>query len=262
MISVTNLRIVTTVLFGVAQLATCARIGFRFKRHRLWFDDVIASLAVVCSVVGLVYFWMNMTEDVGPLAWSEMSRTRSSWVVNGMFPSVIWSSRLAILFSMIRVLPYNLRGLPYAAGSAFVMMWSAILALTVTMSCNPGDHLVLFDLPNPEILVELASALFLIVSPAVISARLPADTAVIQHGTVASIAVVGFFSLAGSISHTTFFVQSKGNLEQLTVATALLFTSLPAFVVIVYRSPELDLDDPSHTGSALPLGRWRFSAAS
>ncbi|ESK90526.1 hypothetical protein Moror_1176 [Moniliophthora roreri MCA 2997] len=272
MISVMNLRIIITVLFGVAQLTTCARAGLRFKRHRFWVDDAIASFALVCSLVGLVCFWMNMAEGVEPLAQSEASRMRTSWIVNVMFLSVIWLSRLAILCSLIRVLPCNLRRLPYAAGSVFAMMWTAILVLTVKM-CEPStewqkvnhqckDHVT----SKTALSFEFSSALFLIISPAVFSAKLPASTSVIQQGILVSIAVVGFFFLAGSISRGILLIQSNESLGRLTacvqVATALLFTNLPAFVVFACGSPGPDLDDPSHTGSALPLGRRKLSAES
>ncbi|KAK7028837.1 hypothetical protein VNI00_014850 [Paramarasmius palmivorus] len=273
MVSVTNLRIITTVLFGVAQLTTYARAILRYRRHRFWVDDGVALLATICSLVGLVCFWVDSdVEGIGPFVQSEASRIRASWVVNGMFISVLWSSRLAILLSLIRVLPYRLRSIPYAVCCLFMMMWAAILALTVKM-CEPSaewwkvnhhcqDRVTLMT----TLSFEFFSALFLVLAPAVLSAKLPEDIPALQQGIVSSVAVVGLFLLGGSIAHGIFFVQHNGDLEQLTaciqVATTLLFTNIPALVVFASGSHGRNLDKPSHTGSISPSGPGKFSVES
>ncbi len=53
-----SFQVIATVVHGLAQIFTFFRLAYRSRKGRLWLDDACASIAMVCSLVWLVCYWI------------------------------------------------------------------------------------------------------------------------------------------------------------------------------------------------------------
>ncbi|GBE87450.1 hypothetical protein SCP_1101260 [Sparassis crispa] len=119
---ITDIRVVATVFPGIAFILTLLRLYYRWSRKHLGYDDAWAAFAL-CSV-----FFMTGG------AWLHSGRTQSRYhkiigyyFVNVSFTCVLWSARMSILASILRIIPHMLvlRRYAYAGSFLFLAMWAA-----------------------------------------------------------------------------------------------------------------------------------------
>ncbi|EGO22985.1 hypothetical protein SERLADRAFT_471584, partial [Serpula lacrymans var. lacrymans S7.9] len=119
------LEVLVTVIHGIALLATTFRLWLRFKMRRFWWEDAWATLALGLDVICVVATWTLVAADGG-----KQSHIISLWLTLLSYTCVIWSARMSIVFSIIRIAPPSatFRRLTYAAAVVFFFMWATIFS--------------------------------------------------------------------------------------------------------------------------------------
>lgn len=72
-------KVVVTTISGLAQIFTGFRLAYRWRTHRLWYDDAFAGFALAFSLTGLVAFWVR-TDVPGML--------NHAWHLPNAFPTL------------------------------------------------------------------------------------------------------------------------------------------------------------------------------
>ncbi|KAI0080074.1 hypothetical protein K474DRAFT_1705085 [Panus rudis PR-1116 ss-1] len=130
------LRIVGTVLPGIACAATFTRLSIRWRRHQLGSDDAWAIVAVVSAIFMTTGAWMKTDEPgFGPLGQPIHMRIIGyyMWIVG--FTCTLWASRLSLISSIIRITPYLMRSHLWAKRFAclFAVFLASLLILKVVV---------------------------------------------------------------------------------------------------------------------------------
>ncbi|KAF8639007.1 hypothetical protein AX17_001786 [Amanita inopinata Kibby_2008] len=94
-----ELEVVTAVCSAVAILSTLIR--FVLRRHRLWADDAWALLSTAVLVVQVIAIFTRPRK-------SSLGVARY-YLLASAFYAIIWSARLSLLFSIIRIDPHPRR---------------------------------------------------------------------------------------------------------------------------------------------------------
>ncbi|KAF9528742.1 hypothetical protein CPB83DRAFT_853673 [Crepidotus variabilis] len=98
-----NATIGVTILFSLAIMATVARLGYRWHRQQLYWDDFWALMALLTAIMTMI---IMIVESLIPL--SAMSLRSQSFIFWGNFlshPLELWTSRISIAVTMVRILP-------------------------------------------------------------------------------------------------------------------------------------------------------------
>ncbi|KAF9446198.1 hypothetical protein P691DRAFT_761838 [Macrolepiota fuliginosa MF-IS2] len=97
-----QIRIACGTSTGVATLTTISRIIVRTRKSQLWVDDVLAIFSMCTLIVQLVASLINPSKAPGAPQDHDNGAVRY-YLISNMFYAVIWSARLSILFSIIRI---------------------------------------------------------------------------------------------------------------------------------------------------------------
>ncbi|KAF8905144.1 hypothetical protein CPB85DRAFT_928555 [Mucidula mucida] len=224
MISLLALRVIATVVHGIAQICTILRLVYQKRKHRMWLDDGFVAAALLCSIAWLVCFWIR-SQGVDSLAQSHLWRLRAYWTDSLTFLTVVWFTRTAVLLSTVRLAPPGLfsRQIPFFASILFLMMWGALLIQRVYM-CHYNSSWESEDDPQctniPMKITGLACELFsdfiLIVSPIVALASSPVARKQRRLLLITFISSLAFTIV--SVAHAVYTVRNFGSRsEDLTV---------------------------------------------
>jgi len=141
MVNVTTIRAVATSIPGLAFVLTMLRLHHRWQLQQLGYDDGWAAFSLL-SVFWLVAGeWMYSDEPgIGPLSESIKIRIVGYYMASFGFTCVIWSARMSILFSVVRVIPPAGRLLKFAYASAclFACMWVTLI-IQKAVICERND---------------------------------------------------------------------------------------------------------------------------
>ncbi|KAI0031126.1 hypothetical protein K488DRAFT_29793, partial [Vararia minispora EC-137] len=138
------LLVTETVCAFVAICMTFTRLWQR--RGRYWWDDACVFFSVLCLFVQIASAWMHVDDP------STISRTgliAAYYLMATSFYAIIWSARLSILFSIIRIDPdsRSQRRLYYVAA----LFLGALLFFFAQLFwvCEPQGH-IWKNLPSPQ----------------------------------------------------------------------------------------------------------------
>lgn len=105
-VTTTDLRVAVTVIHPIALVSTAFRLGYRWRRKRFWWDDALAAASMVFDLVFLIAIWIRTDgPGVGPLVQPPGARIASYWIVSVTFTLILWSARISILLSIVRLVP-------------------------------------------------------------------------------------------------------------------------------------------------------------
>ncbi|KAF8997829.1 hypothetical protein BDQ17DRAFT_1190356, partial [Cyathus striatus] len=91
---------VTSAVFSAAAMvSTLYRLYVR--RNRLWVDDGLAIFSMLALIVQVIAVFLPVTER-------QIGVTRY-YIIAASFYTIVWSSRLSMLFTIIRIDPYPVR---------------------------------------------------------------------------------------------------------------------------------------------------------
>ncbi|KAH7913181.1 hypothetical protein BJ138DRAFT_670414 [Hygrophoropsis aurantiaca] len=124
-----TVRVVVTVFHAIAISLTIFRLSYRGYMRRFWWEDAWASLGLVSDMLCLLCTWLQILPGTG---YNDMpiNNIASNWILAIAFTSVLWSARMSILCSIIRVGNPDLKHRRFAIGVAiaFGVMWIGLMA--------------------------------------------------------------------------------------------------------------------------------------
>ncbi|KAF8830127.1 hypothetical protein F5879DRAFT_366762 [Lentinula edodes] len=245
--STTN-RIVTTILLGIAQILTLFRINIRRRANRLWWDDAWALLTMFLSQLLLIAMWIRTdTPGLGPLDESHSARIVAYWLVSISFTCTLWSARISLIFSVIRLIPplFVLRRVSEWMAVIFFLMWAGSL-IQKTYICASDRSWYQLSAPQCHLgtdvaIVELVTDLFADVVLAVIPIRLLAGVGLSpdKRRMLYMMFCASLLTSMVSIIHAVFLLGPSGLLEAITAqaeaGTALMVANVGVLSPYVYR---------------------------
>ncbi|KAF9465589.1 hypothetical protein BDZ94DRAFT_326393 [Collybia nuda] len=127
-----QIKVTSIVCSAVAIGTTIYRLIIR--RRRLWVDDVWACFSMASLVVQVVAVYLDVRKNT-----SQRYKVVRYYMMANAFYCIIWSARLSILFSMIRIDPSRTRQRRLACvGAAFFTTW-VLLVAQLFWVCEPND---------------------------------------------------------------------------------------------------------------------------
>ncbi|KAJ7132185.1 hypothetical protein C8R44DRAFT_698538 [Mycena epipterygia] len=165
----TRIFITSVVCSSVAILTTIYRLFIR--RSRLWTDDGCAIFSTCILLLQVASVILHSDVDSGM---KRSTRIAAYYLIAITFYAIIWSARLSILFSIIRIDPNGIRR-RFLLGVAFVFLGACIILIAqlfwicernpqwkngATPQCPLGRQVVIFQLIS-----DVVSDTLLIVAP-------------------------------------------------------------------------------------------------
>ncbi|EGO29466.1 hypothetical protein SERLADRAFT_433445 [Serpula lacrymans var. lacrymans S7.9] len=126
-------KIVATVLHALTFLLTGFRLWFRLNIQRFWWEDAWATLALLFDIICLVGLWIPANVSSQFNALPETSSGSNALVASVWFslllcPAVVWSSRMSIIYSVIRIISptSSIRRFAFGIVVLFAIIWSLL----------------------------------------------------------------------------------------------------------------------------------------
>ncbi|KAF8630994.1 hypothetical protein AX15_002686 [Amanita polypyramis BW_CC] len=145
-------EIVSLVCASVAIISTVARLFLR--RRRLWVDDAWAFFALLVLIVQFIGIFTHPRHSREGVA--------RYYVLATTFYTIIWSARLSLLFSLIRVDPHTQRRQLLFVLAAVYIILCILLVAQLFWTCEPQQGWK--SLPVPQCHIELPLALFQLIT--------------------------------------------------------------------------------------------------
>ncbi|EGN92488.1 hypothetical protein SERLA73DRAFT_164020 [Serpula lacrymans var. lacrymans S7.3] len=147
-------KIVATVLHALTFLLTGFRLWFRLNIQRFWWEDAWATLALLFDIICLVGLWIPANVSSQFNALPETSSGSNALVASVWFslllcPAVVWSSRMSIIYSVIRIISptSSIRRFAFGIVVLFAIIWVG-MAIVIIYLC----HEMFWDLsPSPSL---------------------------------------------------------------------------------------------------------------
>ncbi|KIK52722.1 hypothetical protein GYMLUDRAFT_233294 [Collybiopsis luxurians FD-317 M1] len=135
-ITIKDVRNIAIAGLTIAIFMTFIRLGIRVRNRKLGWDDFWAA----ASIVGAILLMTGTLIILEPKPWmSEATLVGGYYITSEGFYCIVWTSRLSILGTIIRISPSSMRKVLYFVGGAFGVMWS-FLAIQEIVICErePG----------------------------------------------------------------------------------------------------------------------------
>ncbi|KAJ7099692.1 hypothetical protein C8R44DRAFT_682799 [Mycena epipterygia] len=247
--STTN-RVVTTTILGTAQITTFARLTLRIRARRFWFDDAWAVVALIWSFMLLVDMWIRTD-----MSQSKSTRIVAYWLINLSFTSTLWSARMSVIFSVIRIVPSQLKLRKVTAGFAalFGVMWIALLVQKV-YRCASDKSWYALEKPQCHLGSGVAAVeLFTDFTADLVLAAIPIELLrsirtidSSQRKMLLIIFTASLLTTVVSIVHAVYLLGPRGILEAITAqveaAVSLLVANAAVLVPAFYRVLQMPTD--------------------
>ncbi|KAH7930234.1 hypothetical protein BV22DRAFT_83413 [Leucogyrophana mollusca] len=233
------LKIVTTVLQGLAILLTLFRLWYRFSIRRFWWEDTWAAVALLCGIALLVSHWVQSVASPG-------IAIAAYWVYTFAFASVIWAVRLSVLFSITRLIyPDKVsRFVACVITTLFVLLWGGVVSSKAywcgsnlswykRRACSMPRSLDIYELST-----DVVSDAILVVLPLRLlwSVKLPENS---QRRIILSIfsssVVVTFTSIFRAVCRLKHLNHLTVAVSDFQVAFSLIVCNLLVTVTYIYR---------------------------
>ncbi|RDB18573.1 hypothetical protein Hypma_000322 [Hypsizygus marmoreus] len=138
-----QIKITSSVCSSVAVASTIYRLFIR--RGRFWADDAWALFSMIVLIIQVVAVFLDVPN---PKPLSQQGKITRYYLMASTFYCVIWSARLSILFSMIRIDPSQRRRTRLLCIAVlFFLVWT-ILVAQLFWVCEP--HAIWKLLPTPQ----------------------------------------------------------------------------------------------------------------
>ncbi|KAF9454424.1 hypothetical protein P691DRAFT_717461 [Macrolepiota fuliginosa MF-IS2] len=236
-----QLRVACGVCAGVAVGTTAFRLLVRFRKNRLWIDDILAAFSMCALTTQLVAIFLTPNQRNGVARY---------YLIATMFYAAIWSARLSIMFAVIRIArTLQPTRFLYFIAALFLLTW-IILTVQVFWECEPNPSWkrmkmpqctlsrgvpiiqIVTDVLSDSSLLVVTSRLFLIFQEKKLRWRLT-----VIFGTCIITTVVSFV-------HAAYLIEAKG-ITILTAAvvedsTSLIVCNIPVIVTAIIKLRKQD----------------------
>ncbi|KAF9227712.1 hypothetical protein BS17DRAFT_726138 [Gyrodon lividus] len=246
-----TLRTVVSTFHALSIAVTSFRLWYRWWKHQLWWEDAWAGIALGAEIVSLVVIWFIW----GPPG--DAGRIIAYWHIITAFTVCLWSTRLSVLCSIIRLSPRGgtLRKAAITSAAVFGVMFSSLLCQKIyhcahdtwwysleRISCNLGAEIAASQLATDAI-----SDVALVILPVQLmrEVNIPRDQRIIVLAVFSSSILISLISAV----HFLFMIEPNSYFliltAQLEIALSVIVCNLFVTVTCIYRILRwrgLDLD--------------------
>ncbi|RDB22156.1 hypothetical protein Hypma_010678 [Hypsizygus marmoreus] len=143
----------------IAGVVTVIRLFERARSRRFGYDDGFAILAMLILIIFVVALFVHLGD---PTKLSYTTRIGMYYVLAQGFYAVIWTARLSIIFSVIRITPAgNPKSILYGLAASFIVLW-IILFTQLMVICEKQP--LWKDAPAPQCVLGQSVAIAQLVS--------------------------------------------------------------------------------------------------
>ncbi|KAH7925029.1 hypothetical protein BV22DRAFT_1065630 [Leucogyrophana mollusca] len=246
--------VLVTVFHCLAFISTTFRLWFRCHIRRVWWEDVWAASALCFDIICLIAMWA-WTVALPPDRSHKMgaSGVVSYWLLIISYTCVIWSARLSIVFSIIRIVPptRTVRSVSFGVALLFVSMWVLVLtAKAYSCARDTSWHskmIIQCPFPTEVAIIEMCTD---VVADAILVGlplRLLWRVKLPKHQRVMILVIFSssFLTSVASVVHTAYLIPTSSFIGGLTAeiegALSLVVCNLLVIVTFVYRVVQGDI---------------------
>ncbi|KAJ7737559.1 hypothetical protein B0H16DRAFT_1529755 [Mycena metata] len=265
--SADQIRDVLCVLLPVAMLVTYFRLFERYRRGKLWWDDF---WALMCTVWAIAFIIVTLLHLQDPAGIKQNEKIIVFYLTGVFFYLLVWSVRLSILFTIVRLSFGRLRRILFVLGWLFGLT-SFILIAQIFWVCEnePGWKDVTIRAPQcalgnnvavAQLTTDVVSDLMLIAAPMYLFWNLQVQRKLKLR--LRAVFATTFISTAVSLYHA-YCVLKGGGLPEFLAATlqlslSLFVANLSVVVAVLSRAK----GDHSETDNVEPLSHVTISGSS
>ncbi|EJF63843.1 hypothetical protein DICSQDRAFT_101936 [Dichomitus squalens LYAD-421 SS1] len=246
---IVTIRILATLLPALGIMFTSLRLYYRWSRHHFGWDDGWAAFAIVCAFFLTAGAWTRSdTPKTGPFHHGHHVRIIGYYMLNVAFTCVLWASRLSILCSIIRLIPYmmRLRNYAHVFSALFGIMWAALIIIKIVVcetdtawKKTAGVQCVLGPaVAGIELATDFIADLILVVLPIRLLWRIKLSTA--RRALLTGIFSASMFTTVVSIVHGVYVISRNRNAEgiwaHILASTAMIVCNLAVLVTWAMRA--------------------------
>ncbi|KAF8577071.1 hypothetical protein K439DRAFT_586943 [Ramaria rubella] len=275
-ITFTDIKIIDAVCLSAAVVFTAWRITLRVLSGKIWWDD---ALAVFSAISGILMGTATGMHYGRPFAYSLLTRLAAYYLIAEGFYVTLWTARLSILFSIIRIVPEKgQKRLLYCTAIAFISVLVFLLA-QVFWVCETPNNQKWKGAPNPQCSLGLQVAVCQLVTDIIadvllifVPVRLLTRTRLERGLKIRLVIIFSATMLTTVVSfvHAAYLLQVRGIDAIVTalveVSICLIVCNLVVLVPAVYRAfggrenPGLKGQQPSFRVSSFRFGPGRSTA--
>ncbi|TFK36604.1 hypothetical protein BDQ12DRAFT_654354 [Crucibulum laeve] len=226
---------------SLAILSTVFRLAHRYRTRRLWWDDWWAFIAVISTIaLMIVYLALPWAKIIfGPIS----VYNRTLWTTLILFTTALWSARLSVAVTIVRLLPPAtlVRRIAVGVSCCFVVFWAALLVQKIFLCGTVTVTHWVCPIPRStgylELATDITADLWLVLSPVymLVHMRLPRR----HKRLIMAIFTCGLFVTISSVVHDYFIVTSNqawiGITGHFEVSTSVVVCNLIVVTTYIYR---------------------------
>ncbi|KAJ7617896.1 hypothetical protein FB45DRAFT_215804 [Roridomyces roridus] len=262
--TIPQLRILTCVLSPFAVVVTLLRLWIRRSHGKLWWDDLWVAISAFITAVFVLVFMLHI-RDPATNPMTQSAKIAVYYFCPLTFYAVAWTSRISILFTVIRLSFALLRKLLIAA-AGFFFFCLLLLSAQVFWVCEtqPGwkdTPLAQCDLGRQVaitlIVMDVICDTILIAAPLSLlwGSRLQRGLKFRLIAVFASTAIMTGVSLYHDYSIYLFGGLEEAFAANLQVSVSLMVANLSVITAVLFRAAS---EQSQHTSNKTPLGIATF----
>ncbi|KAF9565864.1 hypothetical protein CPC08DRAFT_704299 [Agrocybe pediades] len=131
-----SLDVILAVVHSIAIGLTAFRVLYRFRKHRLWWDDIVACSAMIGDCAFLAVLWLDYAPMSSGLH-SHKSRVSQYWAGLILFLLVVWMTRISLALAIARLFPSREPTRRFAIGLAMLsMIFCTAIVIQAAVVCS------------------------------------------------------------------------------------------------------------------------------
>ncbi|KAG1778167.1 hypothetical protein EV702DRAFT_190738 [Suillus placidus] len=257
-----QIEVVDIVLTIVAVIVTSFRLCIRARQKRLWIDDAWAALSMIFNSMLLIADCMYLQDYE---EYPQGIRVALYYMIAQFFYAVVWSSRLSILFTIVRLtVPGSFfRRLLISTAITFGIVW-ALLFSQVWWICETQSGWKTQPLPQcdlgrdvaiAQIITDVLGDFVLILAPFCLIYRVRLSGG--QKVRVLSVFSASAITTIVSLTHSYYIFSGGGPKEVMAAiveaSLSLIVANLSPIVALIFRLSAED-DSPSTPSPIMTFG--------
>ncbi|TFK16945.1 hypothetical protein FA15DRAFT_374536 [Coprinopsis marcescibilis] len=238
-------------LHYVSMLITVIRLGYRVKRRQLWWDDLWALLAIVGTVFIIMLYTTLGLRKLN--TFPAQMQSFFTWMSYLSSPTAMWSARLSILLTIIKVLPFGTnRNVARASFIVMFFLWVGVLLSKVFMCGVPVPTNLVCDVPRKTtaltLTLNIVSVVWLVALPAFRLYRV--KSALAYRNFMVACVTAGLCLIAVDVAHAVNLINAEApgrvaNYQALNISGNLqVILSMLASNIVVFITYMFSVDSP------------------
>ncbi|KAF9077176.1 hypothetical protein BDP27DRAFT_1254160 [Rhodocollybia butyracea] len=245
-----QMKITESVCAFVAISSTAHRLYIR--RGRWWIDDVWAAFSLLTLFAQIAAVFLHVKN---PQTMSKLSQVAAYYLMAITFYTVIWGSRISIIYSVIRIDSSRSRRMLYVAISVVYFLAALIMIIQLFWVCEPMPSWK--EARNPQcplttqvavaqLVTDILADLFLLVAPLTVLKHLQDKALRKKLIMIFSTCLV---TTVVSLVHATFILTTGGIKVIISALVedciSLIVCNLPVVVTSLLRFADQDRKPPA-----------------